>query len=491
MASADPGSVLAWAKPLGAEGAKRVQNLVRQELRARGLEAILDDRGARWVGPHGAPIRVPLDDLAELCGRTPPSEWSALTSERLDALLSGDRFETPTLDEEAPPSGAPDARTAHSGDPAAVPAALEPPRRRAEPLVDTKLPVPIPPSSPASPPGPLPPAMPPPATPPPLGGYPPGPPPHPSGYRPPPGRRPMGARPRGGKRSARRPTIVTIGLVTGVALSFSLDAFQAWETVRKPDPEPALSARNDVLLEASPIGEVRVFAADDGRPLGRAPLRFLVPEGPPIYVLLTAPGRTPTRVKLPPSGRVKAHLDPRLPTAETCTLRVRTSPGWTLNMLDEGVLDDDAGTVTFAQATVVRAEPLDYGAFLLACPTDEDDEPKEDEPPLYLGKRMRNGPVSLAVSSPRGALVTLGSDPIGNVPASWSQGPAFAKVSVSATGKENIWRWVAAPFSLKVKMPSGRFEPKTELPGSDVPELRLDPRFSEPDDPDTPPAPAR
>ena len=271
------------------------------------------------------------------------------------------------------------------------------------------------------------------------------------------------------KRRAGRSSWLAAVVLTVVAVNAGLDLYGWWDARQRVATR--VSSANDVLLEATPQGEVKVVAEADGRILGTAPLRFLVPdEGEPPVVLLTAPGRTPERVELPSSGRLLVRLKPRPAAAARCVARFSSVPGWSYQGVHPGDPSAKDDAIPIEGSLVVRAIPAGGGAWLLRC----GDEGQDVEPGLL--ERTRRPPVAVAVRRPVGGLVSVGGRPLGQVPVQWTQDAMFVQVAVEAPGQPVLGRFVAATRDLEVRMPTGQLEPKPRLPNSVVePPARLGP----------------
>jgi hypothetical protein len=226
-------------------------------------------------------------------------------------------------------------------------------------------------------------------------------------------------------------------------------------------PDHWASPSNDVLLEATPSGKVMVVAEEDGRTLGPAPLRILVPPGPEISVLLTAPGRTPKRVVLPTSGRVMEHLNPRLPNEPTCTVRLPTAGTWQYQTV-LGNATSSAGQIDIEGSAVVRVIPEGYGAWIVTCP------PEGGTVELDLERRFP--PMAdIRAQRPRGALLHVNERPIGKIPVRWTQARAFSHLRLRTVSGEYVARWLATPGSIGVELPADEsLAPPVTLPRTAV-----------------------
>ncbi len=443
-----PPPIPPWAAGLDAVQTRRVQNLIAQELRARGVNRFsFDDEGLEWSSLSG-PHRAPLDELAGVCAERDPSAWSELIQAQVEDLLAG---EDP---DDAPPTlldGALTADQVRRGRAEPLLGVLPPPPRRrderlerAAPLGGMRSPfVGAPPSwdheeEPAKTlPGPPPPTSS-------SGGLPPSP-------RPP--------------RRWRLGWPTLIGLAVAVTV-----ALEARNLLRgDPDaPSFEVGPTQDVMLEATPAGEVEAFAERDGRSLGKVPIRVLVPKGTEPVVLLVAAGHRAERVVLPSSGGKVVALE-RLPDdAPRCTLPV-SADGWPHQLLPGGP-STDLSPVEFVGPAAVRIVPEGYGAGLVECPP----EGGSVEPPFF---RRFPDVATLHVEQPFGYQLFVGDRPSGSVPQKVAVAQAFLQLRSGGAGTW-VSRWVAVLGSTEVRLPLDDRRappltvPRTHLEPSEPPALR-------------------
>lgn len=418
-----------WAVGLDAGDVRRVRNLVAQELRTYGLAFRFVEEGVACAASGGEERVLSLGRLAERCAASEPSQWSDVVRREVARLVGAAALRAPS---DAPPTAdAP--RSGSSAEPSGAPpgAGAAAPAEEKPTLGDedwkeaeeTE-----------------PPSHPPPAA------------------------------PRRLALSTLFGWVMVLALLVTVGLE--LVAYVRGQSSSRLRAGPS----NEVLLEAAPANEVVVVSEADGTFLGRAPLRLLVPEGPEVAVLLAAPERTPKRVVLPSSGRVTVRLDPRLPTAPRC--RLRLPHGWAYEDVLEPSEEDDRDVLSGGDAprasaaldthlpihgsAVVRIRPAGYGAWLVTCPPD-------GAPPRIDVTRKLPTVAEVHVREPIGGLALLAGRPIGTIPVRWTQGRAFVRLAVRSLDGVPLARWVATPGPIDVDLPiSGYREPPLTIPGTRV-----------------------
>ena len=272
---------------------------------------------------------------------------------------------------------------------------------------------------------------------------------------------PKGApNPKTGRRKINLGKWVSWFVVFVCAVTFFLEVRAWW--IRPLDPELFVSRENEVLIEATPKGEVVVVAEADGQILGKAPLRLLVPQGPKISVLLTAPERKAVRRTLPHQGRLLVRLDPQLPEAPECSVELPADAYWQYQTA-LGQQPSKIGDLKIKGTAILRIVPSGYGAWLIEC-SEQDGTIKGDFrrqfPPL----------VNVHINEPRGALLHLGERPLGVIPKQWTQGQTFAQIRVRSVDGAYVTRWVAAPASIGVRFPSS----ESSAPALTIPGTRLE-----------------
>lgn len=451
---------------LDESGQRRIRNLVAQELRARGLAFELGEDEVVLQSSEGQITTRGLQPLAEACLFLEPSEWSARVHDLMEAWLvdddPGPKAQWSDLVRSWPPRPAiPNDQTELSAPPSIAPDDGE------EVLEATLPPSPVPRLSPrpsqdgagqdaafAENPAPapgdedleVPDSLAPPALVPLVDDQERA--PGPAG-RPPPRPRPRGGLLRYGVYLAAIALLVSAGLETRAYF------------VGPADADWAAGVVNDVLLEATPLGSVSVVSELDGNMVGVAPLRFLVPAGPPVHVLLSSPGRLPKRVRLPSSGALRVELE-RLPeTAAECTLELPGGGVWRYQNSD-GDLSDDKGELPLRGTGVVRIVPGGFGAWIVKCPTEGG--------LVSVDLRRRRPPtVEARLLGPRGSLAYLRHQPIGTIPQRWQQAQTFAQVHIRTVEGIYTMRWVALPGVTEIRMPTSDAQaPTPTLPGSDL-----------------------
>jgi hypothetical protein len=220
-----------------------------------------------------------------------------------------------------------------------------------------------------------------------------------------------------------------------------------------PHLEYSVSPANEVLLQASPATAV-VVGELDGRPMGKTPLRFLVPPSLEAAILVAADGHEPQRVTLPVRGRIRTDLVP-LDKGAPCQL--------TLAMEDPMDLEGVAAEVTpgpkhgIPGAAVVRAKGR-HGAWLVRCPRlgGADPHPLSRRPTIRAAK--------LSIIGPSNATVFVDDKEIGVTPISVEVQTGFRKVTVEklSASSERTERWIPVLGDTKVRMPKPRGEGEPE-----------------------------
>lgn len=221
------------------------------------------------------------------------------------------------------------------------------------------------------------------------------------------------------------------------------------------DPvEYVATPANEVLLQASPASAV-VVGEGDGRPLGRTPMRFLVPPGMDAAILVAADGHEPQRVALPVRGRIRTDLVP-LDKAAPCEMTLAMKDPMDL----EGVAADvrPAGSRhSVPGAAVVRAKGRP-GAWLVRCPRLGGTDPQAltRRPPVQVAR--------LSIVGPSNATVYVDDKEIGVTPVAVEVQTGFRKVTVEklSESSEKTERWVPVFGETKVRMPRPRGEGQPE-----------------------------
>lgn len=456
-----------WAKGLDVASMRRIRNLVAQEFRARGLSFEFVHDGVEWESDEGA-ITLDLNALALSCRATDASAWSGLVQKTVENWLHKPVSEQPTLREgdlnqaeieqiraealatsqAAPADSAPvgglrspfahgDVSTSEASEDmhllsGPIPTGGVPPGPS-----DTLL-VPPPHRDSSSAPGEADEWEESPSVEVPeeegLGSYGPGTPPRPSGNR--------------------WWAYLAIAALVG---TFALE-IRAYFV----DPEAAeyrVDATNEVLLEATPVEEVTVVSELDGRVLGRAPLRFLIPFGHTAQVLLTAPDHAAKRVDLPLKGPLTVNLEPIKEEDPTCTLALAGAGRWKYQAMF-GDSADTNGHIEIRKSAIVRVMPEGYGAWLVEC--EKNGEIIETQLPRRLPPT-----VEVRAEEPKGALVHLDERPLGSIPQRWKQGRAFANLRLKTVDGTYLSRWIPTPGSVDVFLPTNDDNaPRPTLKGS-------------------------
>jgi hypothetical protein len=232
-----------------------------------------------------------------------------------------------------------------------------------------------------------------------------------------------------------------------IALALVVSGLAAYALRGRPDPIAALPAfvatpSNEVVLETEPPG-AWVVAELDGRVLGQAPLRFVVPTGAAPVVLVAADGAEPLRVVLPDRGQLVARL-PAAQPARPCRLGLPVGVDVELvGTRFDGERRVVAPGIVRASKTAQAGGPK-VGARLVRCESDLE----------ALGfERVELGHV-VRISAPAGAQAWLDGEPLGVLPAQGVARAAFVELRVVDAHGGAIERWVAAPGDLELRMPA-------------------------------------
>lgn len=475
-----------WAQGLDVGGARRIRNLVAQELRARELTFEFVDEGVEWRTPDGGTSVFTLGPLARTCQATEASLWSDLVQQAIDSwLLMPAPSDHPTLREgeltrEALEALRPRAE-ALLPDPDPKPLRHDPALEASAPLGGVRSPFAKVNQDSDEP------LLPPPDLAPDSGPAWPAPFPRESASSPESGPAPGGwveeeeeeafetlpgpdnveaplSSPMSqGEDDAQRSSPLRRGFGYLVAATLVLTLLlEVRAFFVAPSATKHFTDRGDeALLEAGPVGQVVVYSAVDGRRLGRAPLRILVPEGLSAPLLLSSPGRTPQRVELKAGDALRATLDPRSPNDPTCQVSIVGGSRWKYQTA-AGQTADEQGHLQITGTELVRIFPEGYGAWLVSCP--ESGEKVE----ANLSHRMTPS-LEVRVERPRGARLFLGERPMGNIPVRLSYAGSFAQLRIRSVDGEYLSRWVFTPDDITVAIPiSDIGAPPLIMPGSQL-----------------------
>lgn len=231
----------------------------------------------------------------------------------------------------------------------------------------------------------------------------------------------------------------------------------------------AIGPASEVVLEASPR-EATVLSERTGRIIGKTPVRFLVPPGVSLGVMVAAEGYEPQRIVLPERGRISTDLV-KLGPNERCRVSIAAPEGIGL----EGYAGEvEVGTrFQIPGSVLLRSEG--HGAWLVRCPKFGGvGEVTLDPFPPPRG-------LSLEVTGPWGAEIAIDGKKHGKVPVSLNVANDFYEVQ--ATDDEGtITRWVALFGETQLKMPKPRTETKPTDEVDEPEEPAKDAEEAKPDD---------
>lgn len=241
-------------------------------------------------------------------------------------------------------------------------------------------------------------------------------------------------------------------LAMGIGAFLFVFGFFALVARNTPEPIEALEGliatpANEVVLDSRPAHAL-VISEGDGRILGVAPLRFLVPSGAEAVVLIAHEGREPQRLVLPDRGGIVAEL---LPAPDrSCGIELEAGVAF------EGV-GFELGTgaaQSIPGAAVVRAKDGQAvtGARIVRCPDVGGAAPK-------LRLAARRGPVSVRITHPPGASAAFDGEAIGSLPVAHKTDRSFAEVRIDDGNGRAVSRWVPTATEVEVQMPGFETEP--------------------------------
>lgn len=196
----------------------------------------------------------------------------------------------------------------------------------------------------------------------------------------------------------------------------------------KAEPKVHLAtAANAVRIDAEPEGTI-VVSEQDGRILGKVPVRVLVPPGVEAAVLVTAPRREPQRLVLPERGVISTRLSALPEDVRPCALDLE--PG--AKQRFEGVaanLDWGDRLAVFGAAVVrTRDGATGPGAWLVRCPSFGGGDHIELERAPVTGARI-------TLNGPAGAIAYLDDRELGAVPVTTTVKAAFSHVRLELDGR--------------------------------------------------------
>ncbi len=204
-----------------------------------------------------------------------------------------------------------------------------------------------------------------------------------------------------------------------------------------------ITAWNDVVLEVVPSSAV-VVGEQDGRILGKSPLRLLVPKKGQVAVLVTAPGYEPVRLILPSRGRLTVNLADTAGVRK-CPVEV-IAPGKALAAVGYPEVKPTKNNYQIPGAVVMRSVE-GHGAWLVRCVT------YGGQKQHRFVSRRKHKKVELKVSRPELAAILIDSDGIGDSPVARQVKAGFIKVRAETKDGAFSERWVPAFVDTNLGMP--------------------------------------
>lgn len=227
-------------------------------------------------------------------------------------------------------------------------------------------------------------------------------------------------------------------------------AWQNQDTIRgllDEDAPPAAHVathENAVRIDADPQGAI-IVGERDGRVLGRAPLRVLVPTGVEASVLVTAPGHEPQRLVLPDRGVIRARLE-RLPKdVKPCGLDLAADAKTNYEGVAADLTYGDHLAVHGAAVVRLRGATERRGAWLVRCPSfGGGDHVALDGAPLPKA--------TITLAGPPGSIGFLEDEALGPLPVTIPIEAAFSRVAVELDERRYA-TWIPTAEDAKFTLP--------------------------------------
>lgn len=243
--------------------------------------------------------------------------------------------------------------------------------------------------------------------------------------------------------AARRNLFAIVGLALlaiAVAVAVLFPELITSVSIESDTPFSVISADNEVVVDADPPG-AEIVGEIDGRVLGTAPVRILVPRRQPTAVLVGAPGYAPQRLLLPDRGRVSTTLE-RIDPDASCEVVPDIPSGAQLEGIAATI--GVGARVRVPGAAIVRAKNV-RGAWILRCPSMGGPQAPA------LDRRRQFTSVNLDITEPEGMAVRIDDQPAGVVPISVEIQRGFVEVNFDVGGRSQK-RWVAAMTDIALRL---------------------------------------
>jgi hypothetical protein len=247
------------------------------------------------------------------------------------------------------------------------------------------------------------------------------------------------------KGSPGRNLLVAALLVVSFAAIVAAIVF-AERPVEKRTTFTEITLDGEIIVRADPPSAI-IVGERDGRVLGQAPLRFLVPRGAETGVIVTAPGRMPKRVVLTGAGEVTATLDEIAKHAAECEVPFTgVSPGQLSGVT--GNMEIEMGRLRFEGSSVVRTKPgsRESGAWIVRCPPSG----------LLETITLETKPIEAAelrITKPTGATAYVEGKSIGPIPAGATVPKAFTKVAIDEGQGSKGPLWIPVSTDVELRLP--------------------------------------
>ena len=192
------------------------------------------------------------------------------------------------------------------------------------------------------------------------------------------------------------------------------------------------TSANAVRIDATPATAL-VVSERDGRILGRAPIKTIVPPGAEVAVLVAAPGHEPQRIVLPNSGVVEARLVALPEDVKPCALDLAADARERFEGVGANLVVGNRLAVRGAAVVRAREDSGQTGAWLVRCPSFGGGDHIELTRPATRS-------ASITIAEPRGAAVYLDEVPVGEAPVTAKIRGAFTRVSIARGAlRHQVW----------------------------------------------------